>query len=137
PQNSASRHLPYLLVFLHLPLILYIHRSKISARDLDLGTAHAQISYYHAEATFFLLLAAVLVLLRLSPAFSMFLLGTAYYLDVFDWFSWHTQGKAFLFSDLYRAMQLLIFYPEFADNLDLGFKLKAAKIGRASCRERG
>lgn len=125
PHNHASRYLLYLVVFLHLPLILYIHRSKISARDLDLATAHAQFSYYHAEATFFLLLTAALVLLRFNFVFSMMLLGTAYYLDVFDWFSWHTQGKAFLFSDLYRALQLLIFYPEFADNLALTLKLKA------------
>lgn len=117
---------PLLILITFWPVLAYMHRSKIAARGIELNYLREFASYYHADILPLLLYACLIAFFKRLRPFSILLLSPLYYLLVFDWFSWHTQGNAFFFSDIYRAIQLIIFYPEFIHQLSTVFKLKAA-----------
>lgn len=116
---------PFMVLFAYLPFLLYMHRSKIDPRGLDVNSLRDHLAYYHADLTLYVLVACILWLAKPLRQWSLLILTALYYLATSDWFSWHTQSKPFFFSDLYRAAQLLIYYPEFVTELPGGFKARA------------
>lgn len=119
---------PFLALFAYLPFLLYMHRSKIGPRALEMDSLREQLAYYHADLALYALVACILWIAKPLRQWSLLLLTALYYLATFDWFSWHTQSKPFFFSDLYRAAQLIVYYPEFATELPNGFKARAAVL---------
>ena len=116
---------PFLVLLAYLPFILYMHRSKIGPRGLDLDGANEYAIYFHADMALYVLVAFLLWLAKPMRRWSLAIMTPLYYLATFDWLSWHTQSKSFFFGDLYRALQLIVYYPEFVSELPGGFKARA------------
>lgn len=111
-----------------LPFSAYMHRSKIAARGIELHTFGDYLAYYHADILPLLLLCLLLAAAQSIRKYSLLILAPFYYLAVFDWASWHTQGNTFFFSDIYRAAQLIIYYPEFLEKISIAFKVKTLAL---------
>lgn len=115
-----------LFVLAHIPFILYMHFWRLRARSLKLDGVLDQATYFHAELA---ITSIILLALILSLRFKRILLAAftiIYFLSVFDWTSWMVQSKPFVFADLYRTYQIIVYYPEFFHAIPLHLKLKLA-----------
>lgn len=126
-QHTLRNHTlyPFLILSTLLPFSFYMHRSKIPARGIELHSFSEYLAYYHADILPLAVLSLLLAGIRSARRLTLPILAPFYYLAVFDWTSWHTQGNTFFFSDVYRAIQLIIFYPEFLEQISPIFTVKA------------
>lgn len=125
---TSVRHLvlyPFVVLLSYAPSLLYMHRSKIGPRGLVFESWSERITYYHAELIVYVLVAVLLCLVKPARKWSLVAFSVFFYLAVFDWLSWHTQDKSFSFADIYRAIQLFVYYPEFVIDLPRGIKTRA------------
>lgn len=116
---------PFLVLFAYTPFILYMHRSKIGPQGLNLDGLQGYLAYYHADFALYALTTSLLWLVKPFRQWSLLVLTALYYLATFNWISWHTQSKSFFFTDVYRLIQLFVYYPEFILELPQGIKVRA------------
>ncbi|MES9991076.1 MAG: sulfatase-like hydrolase/transferase [Candidatus Thiodiazotropha sp.] len=116
-----------IVIFLCLfPFMFYLQRSRIDPRGISLESIYESLSYYHSQLSFYILLTTLIVFIPKIRKFSIIIICAFFVIDTFDWLSWHTQKRPFFFEDIYRAIQLIIYYPEFVTQLPTALKLKLA-----------
>lgn len=115
---------PFLMLFSYIPPLAYMVRATLNSRSIaPPSIGDLTISLYDF-LLFFTALTTILVLAKPIRRHAQLVLATLFYICVFDWFSWQVQHKPFFIADIYRAIQLTIYYPEFFNQLALQLKLK-------------
>src|SRR5690606_28206791 len=128
PKSSQIKSYPLLILIAYAAPILYMHKSRIWMREYEPESILDLFSYFHAELLTFLLIALLLSITARFRQFAFFFITIAYYIAVLDWISWSAQSRPLFTDDIPRAIQLLIFYPEFVADIKTVVKIKALML---------
>jgi phosphoglycerol transferase MdoB-like AlkP superfamily enzyme len=115
---------PIIVLLSFLPFVAYLQKSRILPRGITLNSPYEYLSYFHSQLGFYILLTAVIAFIPKLRNFFLLIFSAFFVIDTMDWLSWYVQKRPFFFEDIYRSIQLLIYYPEFITQLAGIFKIK-------------
>jgi glucan phosphoethanolaminetransferase (alkaline phosphatase superfamily) len=115
---------PIIVLLSFLPFVAYLQKSRILPRGITLNSPYEYLSYFHSQLGFYILITAVIAFIPKLRNFFLLIFSAFFVIDTMDWLSWYVQKRPFFFEDIYRSIQLLIYYPEFVTQLAGIFKIK-------------
>ncbi|WP_413837512.1 LTA synthase family protein, partial [Desulfobacula sp.] len=124
--SSISSEIKFpILICICSVLMIYMQYSKHTWAMGGVCSSFEYIKYFYAE---FSSIALVVMIAFFSKKRTFFLVIflSYYYLAIFNFSSWFIQARPFSLFDIYRTIQLVLFYPEFVTKIPHILQIKIA-----------